>query len=336
MSARLRNAQVLLGAFICALFVCTQSHSQSIPSLTAIADARVDSPANSRLSESAGDVADLATVTAGTDVSESLLPSAPEPAGGGAGFGKERAHIPASGTEHYGPFSRIGIGANLSPLGIDINGTTVLDDFFDLRVMGNFFSYTQSQFDVEGFTATANVHFASMATSIDWYPYNSIFRISPGVMFFNGNQFSVSGSVAGGTNFTLNGKNFWSASANSGSGATPLTGSGTLGLHTNMPAFTVAGGFGKFVPRSERHWSFPAEYGVVFMGAPTANVNVTGWVCTNPQLTQCSDIGNTSNPVAQQFNNALQTQLSKWRHDLSLVQVYPILSYGFVYSFDVR
>jgi hypothetical protein len=252
------------------------------------------------------------------------------------GAGKERWDVAPSGTSHQEPFSRIGIGANVSPLGIGVNGTTVLSDYFDLRLMGNYFNYASTQFEVEGFRATANVHLASMAASLDMYPFNSVWRLSPGVMFYNGNQFTASAAVVGGTSFTIDGQTFYSASSNAATGATPLTGLGILGLHPRPIAFTAAGGFGKFVPRSERHWSFPSEFGVVFMGAPTANVTTSGWVCTDAAQKNCANISDSTNPVAQEFNFSLQAQLAKWRRDLGKIDVYPMFSYSVVYSFNIR
>ena len=66
-------------------------------------------------------------------------------------------------------------------------------------------------------------------------------------------------------------------------------------------------GFGRFVPHSNRHWSFPAEFGVVYMGAPGLTVNPTGSVCTTQAETNCSSINDPTNPVAVQFNDNLKT-----------------------------
>jgi hypothetical protein len=254
----------------------------------------------------------------------------------GAGGGKERWDTAPAGTSHQAPFSRIGIGANVSPLGIGINATTVLSDYFDARLMGNYFNYNSTQFEVEGFRANADVHLASMAASLDMYPFNSVWRLSPGVMFYNGNQFTASTVVAGGSSFSLDGQTFYSASTNAATGATPLTGTGILGLHPRSIAFTAAGGFGKFIPRSGRHWSFPSEFGVVFMGAPTANVTSSGWVCTDSAQTNCASINDATNPVAEKFNSSLQAQLTKWRRDVGKVTLYPMFSYSVVYSFNIR
>jgi len=264
---------------------------------------------------------------------EPPLPESPEPAAEGGG--REHAHVAEAGEYRQPPFSRIGIGGDVDTLGIGIKGAIVLNHYYDARVNVNFFGYSSGRFEVEGFNANADLHMASMAALLDWYPMGSIWRISPGLMLFNGNQISGSTNIAAGTSFTINGQTYFSANPNPATGATPLTGTGVVSLHKNEPAFIIAGGFGKFIPRSERHWSFPAEYGIIFNGAPSIKVIATGWACTDLKQTNCSDIGNAANPVAIEFNNALQAQLSKWNKDLGKVTVYPIFSYGVMYSFDI-
>jgi len=262
------------------------------------------------------------------------LPEAPDPAASDGG--RERYNVTPAGEQHQAPFSRIGIGADVSPLGIGITSAIILSGYFDARFMGNFFQYNSGRYEVEGFNVTGNLHMASAAASLDWYPFNSIWRLSPGVMFFNGNQISMATNIVPGTSFSLNNQTFYSASANPVTGATPLAATGVLGLNTTRPAATITGGFGRFIPRSNRHWSFPSEFGVAFTGAPTVNVNASGWACLDYAQTQCSNLGDAKNPVAIEFNSALQTVLTRWRKDLSRVQVYPIFSYSVVYSFNIR
>jgi len=183
---------------------------------------------------------------------------------------------------------------------------------------------------------TTDLHLASVAAALDLYPFNSIWRMSAGLLLMNGNQISATANIVPGTDFTLNNQDFYSASANLVTGATPLSASGVLGLHSTRPAFTVSGGFGRFIPRSNRHWSFPSEFGVAFTGAPSVDVNTSGWVCLDKALTNCSNVSDPTNPVAIQFNTRLQAELTKWRHDLSGVRVYPLFSYSVVYSFNFR
>jgi hypothetical protein len=265
--------------------------------------------------------------------SASPLPEAPEPAAFGA---KEKYDVAPAATAYQEPFSRIGIGADINTMGIGIKSAIVLNHLYDARVNINFLSIDTGKFDIEGFNADVNAHFASAGASLDWYPFASVWRISPGVLFYNANHISVTSLVAPGNSFTLNGQTFYSASPNAVTGATPLTGTGVLGLNTTKPAFTIAGGFGKFIPRSNRHWSFPSEFGVAFTGAPSANITVSGWTCLDKAQTKCSDVTSKSNPVGADFNSALNGALTKWRRDLAKVQIYPLFSYSVVYSFDIR
>ncbi|MDR3771867.1 MAG: hypothetical protein P4L26_00890, partial [Terracidiphilus sp.] len=101
------------------------------------------------------------------------------------------------------------------------------------------------------------------------------------------------------------------------------------------PAFTVTTGWGNMV-KSTGHWSFPFEIGVAFIGAPSVNVNLSGWACTDQAQTQCSDISNPTNPIAQAVQSSLSTQVAKWTSDINPLKTYPIVSGGVAYSFRIR
>ena len=235
---------------------------------------------------------------------------------------------------YQAPWSRIGIGADVSPLGIGIKSAIVLNTYMDARLMGNFFNYNNGRIETQGFNVYAKIHMESMAAAVDVYPWHSVWRLSVGTLFENSNQLSARFLTAPGTGFTLNGQTFYAANANAATGATPLNGNVLFGLNRIKPALTLSGGFGQFIPRSQRHWSFPSEFGVAFTGSPIVQVNTAGWVCTDKAQTTCSHLGDAGNPVAIQFNDALQTKLAKVRKSLGAVQIYPIFSYSVVYSFN--
>jgi hypothetical protein len=253
------------------------------------------------------------------------LPSAPEPAAN-----PERENVPYTAQWHQPPFSRIGIGADINPLGIGIKSAIVLDDYFDARGLFNFFSFDTGRLEASGFNVNANLHLASVGAMVDAYPWNSIWRLSVGLMFYNGNQVSVRSNIVPGNSFTIGSGTYYSDSAD------PINGSALLNLHTVRPAPMASFGFGRFVPHSNRHWSFPAEFGVVYMGAPGLTVNPTGSVCTTQAETDCSSINDPTSPVAVEFNDNLNAKLAQWRKDLAVVKVYPIFSYSVVYSFNIR
>jgi len=272
--------------------------------------------------------------------SGSLLPDAPDafapadPADPAAAF--QRGGEPWEGNRKYGPLSRASVGADVSPLGIGIKGTVILTQFLDARMLLNFFSHDTGNIEVDTFKADATVHLMSVGAAVDVYPRNSIWRLSGGMLVHNGNNVSMTAEIVPGHTFSINGDTFVSADPSVASGTTPIHGSGKLGLNGRQPEFFVSGGFGRFVPRSGRHWSFPAELGVIFMGAPTIDVNTSGWVCTDTAEKNCADVADTANPVAMQFNNALQAQVTKWRHSAGSITIYPMFSYSVVYSFDIK
>jgi len=266
--------------------------------------------------------------------SSSLLPDAPDAAG--LASKDQRGGVPWEGARSYGPLSRVGIGADVSPLGIGIKATTVLTEYLDARLLLNFFSHDTGSFEVDTVKGDARLHMFSIGGAVDAYPLNSIWRLSAGLLMYNGNNVSMTSEIVPGKAVTVDGQDFYSASPNPATGATPLNGTGVLGLNAREPEFFLSGGFGRFVPRSNRHWSFPAEFGAIFMGAPTINITTSGWVCKDKAQTNCSDIADPSNPLAAQFNSALQAQEAKWRRSLSSFTIYPMFSYSVVYSFNVR
>jgi len=231
-------------------------------------------------------------------------------------------------------FSRLGFGAGISPLGIQLQAATNLGSHFNARGTGNFFSYTDT-FTTNGISATAKLNLASAGASLDVYPFHFGWRLSPGVLFYNQNQVTASTNVAAGTSFTLNHNTYYSANTNAVTGATPVVGTAALGLNTSKPAFTVTTGFGN-IAKTKGHLSFPFELGVAFIGAPTVKASLAGWACTDAAQTQCSDLANPNNPISQAVQSNLSTQIAKWTSDLNPLKTYPIISGGVAYSFHIR
>jgi hypothetical protein len=232
------------------------------------------------------------------------------------------------------PFSRFGIGVGVSPLGIGLETATNINGHLNIRGTGHFFNYATT-FTTNGFTADANLNLASAGAALDYYPFHKGFRLSPGLLFYNKNGLTASDTVAGGTSFTLNGDTFYSANANSATGATPANGSAALGLNTTKPAFTLTTGWGNIASRSGWPITIPVEVGAAFTGAPSLNATLAGWACHDQAQTECTNLA-SQNPIALQVQSDLQAQISKWTNDLNALKTYPILSVGVAYRFKVR
>ena len=249
------------------------------------------------------------------------------------------SYRPAATTQNasvtFTPLSRIAIGASFSTLGPGVQVTTNLASHLNLRATGNGFAYS-TNFTTNGFNATAKLNMASAGIAADIYPFRSGFRISPGLLVLNNNKVHAAAIAAGGTSFTLNGDTYYSATGNAATGVTPLSATGLLGLNSTKPAFTIAAGWGNTIPRDGRHWSFPAEVGVGFTGAPSVAVNLTGWACQDQAQTQCTNVASATDSIAQQIQTDLSAQIAKWKNNLNPLKTYPIASFGVAYSFGLR
>jgi len=251
---------------------------------------------------------------------------------------ENRGQTVASPLKHpYGiaPFSRIAAGAQISPLGVGALVALPLSEHLDARASGSLFNYSTT-FTTQGFNVDANARLASAGITLDYYPFHKGFRLSPGVLFYNQNHVNASAPVTPGTSFQLNNMTFYAATPNSALGITPLSGTGGLGLHSRRPAFTATTGWGSLIPRSGRHWAIPFEVGAAFTGTPTVNMNLTGWACYDQAQTLCTNVNDPTNPISVEIQNDLQAQVAKWRKDLDPLKVYPIVSTGIVFNFDIR
>jgi len=243
-------------------------------------------------------------------------------AGGGA---VHRAYTEPSVTRSGGPLSRFAVGGGISSLGINVSAATNLSRYLNIRGTGNVFNYTVNNISSNGFNVGAKLDMSSAGTALDLYPFpNHGFRVSPGVMFYNQNAANATFNVAGGTSFTLNKQTFYASSSN------PISGTGSLNLHKQNPAFTATTGWGNMVG-PHGHLSFPVEIGAAFVGPPALNIALTsGQVCDLSGL-NCMDIATDANVQAN-----LQAQVAKYQNDLNPLKIYPILSFGVAYSINTR
>lgn len=270
-------------------------------------------------------------LVAQTQYSSSALPLEPLADNGGGGV----AYSPVASSGGYeGPLSRIGFAGGISPLGIQFQAATNLSGHFSVRGTGNFFTYNDN-FSSNGITATGKLNLNSAGVALDFYPFHSGFHVSPGVLLRNQNQVTANANVPAGSSFTLNGTSYYSANSNAATGATPIVGSGVLGLNTTKPALTATVGWGN-IAHGHGHWSVPVDVGAAFIGAPSVKVNLSGWACYDQAETECASIADTSNPIGAQVQSNLTAQVAKWTKDLDPLKTYPIVSVGLAYSFHLR
>ncbi len=266
-------------------------------------------------------IAQAQSFSSSQDVPASFL-AAPDAFAGG---GSTRGGVPPTVIHGTGPFSRLAFGSDISPLGIGVSASTNLVPHLNLRGNGSFFSYSGANFSTQGFNVTAKMNLSSGRASVDYYPFHSGFRLSPGVMFHNDNRGTMNLAVTPGQAFTLNNHTYYSAK-----GANAVKGVGTFGLGNGSPAFTMTTGWGNSIPRSGRHVSFPFELGVAFTKTPSLNFNLTGQGCDKTGI-YCVDVASN-----QQIQQNIAIQVAKYRKDIEPLKTYPIASFGVAYNFNIR
>jgi hypothetical protein len=253
----------------------------------------------------------------------SVMAPSPFSSGGGASTRGSVIVPPVNSTPR--PFSRMALGIGISPLGVAFQTTTNFNSHINLRGSGNFFHYGINNFEAQGFNVNGKINLASAGASVDYYPFHSGFRLSPGGLFFNNNRASANFVVATGTSFSLDDHNYYSAT-----GANQVHGKGDFGLGNGRPAFTMTTGWGNTIPHSDRHFTFPFEIGAAFAKAPTVALVLTGDVC-DAHGQNCVDVA--TDPTAQAD---LAAQVKKYQNNVNFLKTYPIVSFGVAYNFRTR
>jgi hypothetical protein len=216
------------------------------------------------------------------------------------------------------PLPRFGLAVSASTLGGGIQAATAVTRHSNVRFGFNYFTPYSATFNKDGIAYNGTLNLRSAEVLYDQY-FKGSFHISPGVMVYDGNKVTATVSVPDNQPFTLGGVTYFSQAGNDVSGA------GALSTLKVAPMILV--GFGNLLPRSSRHFTVNFDLGVVFQGSPKAALNLTGGVCTAPNL-GCVNVG--TNSVVQANVQSEQTTID---NALSIFKFYPVVSLSFGYKF---
>jgi hypothetical protein len=214
--------------------------------------------------------------------------------------------------------NEVGIAVKISSLGAGAEVGVPLGQKFNVRGGFNALSYSRG-FDKDGIHYAGNLSWRSGEANLDWFPFGGRFRLSPGLLLYNGNKVTATSTVPGGKTFTLNNVTYTSKASD------PVHGTGNLDFTKAAPTFRI--GFGNLIPRREHHWSILAEAGVAYQGSPRAALTLGGTICDSTGLV-CGNAA--TDPNVQSNLHAEQAKINK---DLSFFRFYPLLSFGVGYSF---
>lgn len=215
-------------------------------------------------------------------------------------------------------FSRVGIGVKVSTLGVGLEAATPLAGKFNVRGGFNMFRYSRDITN-NGIQYNAQLHFQSAEAHLDWFPFGG-FHVSPGILFYNGNQLTATAAVPGGQTFTAGGTSYESDPA------TPVTGTGKVNFLRVSPS--IMAGIGNLIPRNGRHYSFLFEVGGAYQGSARVALNLAGNVCDPTTGLFCRAI--STDPTVQAN---IQAQQTKIRNDINPYRFFPVISMGVGFNF---
>ncbi len=296
-------------AFLTGIALCIPASAQS-PTATADAagsDAATPPGFNAKLESSSS-----------APAAEIAEPAAPEPAPRKKSEKVYREPVLVGAT----PFSSFAVQVKLAFGGIGMDIATPLASRLNLRVGGTFFTYNPALVE-DGINIVGDIELQTVSENFDFFPFGNSFRVSPGIVFYNGNHINAAASVPGGQHFSLAGGDYYSDIAD------PVHGTFDLAFGNQLaPSLTIGGG--NMIPRKGGHWSVPFEIGAEYLGrAPKITLALSGSACQYPNSTNCSTIA--GDPETMQN---LQTEQDEFNsHIPSGLRFFPIISLGLAYKF---
>ena len=214
---------------------------------------------------------------------------------------------PATKETGQAPFSRVGIGVKISTLGVGVEAATPLAEKFNVRGGFNMFRYSRAITN-NGIQYNAQLQFQSAEAHLDWFPFWGI-HVSPGILFYNGNQVTANASVPGGQTFSAGGTTYESDPT------APVTGSGKLDFVKVSPSIMI--GIGNLIPRNGRRFSYLFEVGGAYQGSARVALNLAGNVCDTTGTT-CRAVSSDPTVLAN-----IQAQQVKIQHDINPYRFFP-------------
>ncbi len=220
---------------------------------------------------------------------------------------------------------RFGAGAKFSTLGIGFEAATAVTERSNVRGGVNFYSYDRD-FTRDGINYGAQLRMRSVEAHYDWFLGS--FRVSPGLLVYNGNHVEGNASVPAGQSFSLGGHSYFSNPVN------PVTGTAHVDFSQNKVAPMITAGFGNLLRRSGRRFTVTFEGGVAFESSPKAMLNLIGSACATP-AGPCQSVAATP-----QIQDDIRAEENKINNGLppydvvkNVLKFYPVISVGVGYRF---
>jgi len=208
------------------------------------------------------------------------------------------------------------IALTASTLGVGLEISTPIGRYVGLRAGGHGLAFG-GDFTSSGIPFTARLNETSATFQVDVSPFGGRFRISPGLMVYNGIHASARAFITPGEKIDL-GSDTYTSSATA-----PIHADSSFHFGSNFsPMLTM--GWSNLLHSSR--FAMPLEFGAVFTGKPKFVLNFAGFACD--QNNHCANL-ETDAEAQRNVNDERAT----WQDSLNKVPIIPIISIGFAYRF---
>lgn len=203
--------------------------------------------------------------------------------------------------------ANLGLSGELGTTGVGIHLSVPLAQQLNARFGVNYFDYSFNS-STNDVNYDAKARLRTFDALLDWFPLDSGFRLSGGVVY-NGNKIDATGKPKANGIYTINGNVYTASQA------------GQVDGRIDFKKFApyVGLGWGNALAPAKAGWGFTADLGVMFQGNASTSVSSSG--CNAPAAI-CSRL---ATDVA-----AENAQLSDKVHGYNL---YPVLRVGVSYQF---
>lgn len=228
------------------------------------------------------------------------------------------AAVSSEGPAHS--VSAVAVGISVGTQGVGFEAATPLAPDLNLRGGADFLRASHD-FTSSNISYDASLALQSGQLSVDWTPFHGRFRISPGVMFYNGSNVGATMSVPAGQTFNVNHTTYFSSATD------PVHGNAGATWPKAGPRITI--GFGNMLPhRAGKHFAWTSEYGFAYFGTGTVSYILSGTECSTASATSCKS---AATDTAFQAN--LSAERDSIQKNMKYARFYPILKTGFSWRF---
>jgi hypothetical protein len=213
-----------------------------------------------------------------------------------------------------------GVGFDASSLGLSGQLAVQVMQRANVRVGFNGFDY-HGNATSGGIPYKGDLRLESVNANFDYFLFRN-FHVSPGVLIYDHNNGSETGTIPGGDTF-----NYGNTTYESSTGS-PAVVNARLGVIKVAPEILF--GYGNMIPRRGRRWAWEVEAGIAYQGSPKVALGLTGFVCAPPNDSGSTCVNSATDPSVQ---SDVRIQEAKDSSELSIFRFYPVVSIGISYSF---